>query len=118
MSGLGPNEIEERRVIRLLAETAEDVAPLPEDDVDALLRAATLRSAVPTRPRRSLARQLHYLAAAGAAAAVVAGSSVLTASQPQPASTGGAGGQAALAQFPEGSALGLLLSSRGSDARS
>ena len=34
MSGICPNEVEERRVMRLLADAAADVAPLPQRDVD------------------------------------------------------------------------------------
>jgi ferric-dicitrate binding protein FerR (iron transport regulator) len=119
MSGIGPNEVEERRVIRLLADAADDVAPLPQHDVDALLSAATGGSAPPVRRRRPVARQLQHAVAAGAAAAAVIGSSlVLTSSQPQSASTKPGGTDVRLASFPEGSALRLLLSIRANGGNS
>lgn len=113
MSGISPNEVEERRVMRLLADAADDVAPLPQHEVDALISAATGVFARPARRRRPVARQLQQAVAAAAAVAAVIGSSlVLTSSQPQPASTQSGATDARLASFPEGSALRLLLSIR------
>ena len=111
MSGSCPNEVEERRVIRLLADAAADIAPLPEREVDALLTAATGGSARPVRRRRPVARQLQHAVAVAAAAVVVISSSLtLTSSEPQPASSRPGATDARLASFPEGSALRLLLS--------
>jgi hypothetical protein len=117
-----PNEVEERRVIRLLADAADDVTPLSVGEVDELLRSA-IGGATGGRPRlvrrRPVARRLQQLLAAGAAAAVVAsGSLALTASQPQGAATDSGSTDARLASFPEGSALRLLLSIHSNGGRS
>jgi hypothetical protein len=98
------NEVEERRVIRLLHELADEVWPLPEDEVPALVDAAG-RGVAPRRPRRLPARAL---LAAAAAAAVVAGTT-LGSSGPAP---GPAPAATQLVSFPEGSALHLLISAR------
>ena len=105
------NELEERRVIRLLADAASDVAPLPDDDVDLMLRTATGGSAYGGRRRRRVARHLQHAVAACAAAAVVISSSLaLTSSQPEQATNRSGPAETRLASFPEGSALRLLLS--------
>lgn len=103
------NEVEERRVIRLLTDAADDVVPLPRREVDELLHAAA-----GGRPRlirrRPLARPLQRMLAAGAAAAVVvSGSLASTASQPHGAATDPGSTDARPVPFPEGSALRLLL---------
>jgi hypothetical protein len=98
------NEVEERRVIRLLHELADEVEPLSEDEARTLVDAAG-REVAPCRRRRLPARSL---LAAVAAAAVVAGTT-LGSSGPSP-SPAPAGTQ--LASFPEGSALHLLISAR------
>jgi ferric-dicitrate binding protein FerR (iron transport regulator) len=119
MSGIGPNELEERRVMRLLADAAADVAPLPQRDVDAMLGVATGATTRPVRRRRPVARQLQHAVAVAAAAAVVISSSLaLTSSEPQPASSGPGASDARLASFPEGSALRLLLSIRANGGNS
>jgi hypothetical protein len=106
-----PNEVEERRVIRLLADAAADIAPLPERDVDALLRTATGGSVRSVRRRRPLARHLQHAVAACAAATVLISSSLaLTSSEPQHPANHSDPTDARLASFPEGSALRLLLS--------
>jgi ferric-dicitrate binding protein FerR (iron transport regulator) len=111
MNGFGPNEIEERRVMRLLGDAAAEVAPLPEHDVDSILRAATGGVPRAVRRRRPLARHLHHAVAACAAAAVVISSSLaLTSSEPQEAANRSGPTDVRLASFPEGSALRLLLS--------
>ena len=97
-----PNEIEERRVIRLLGGAAEAVPPLHAVEVEALLRTRT-------RSRRHSRRRPHALSfSALAAAAAVAIAVVLPlhrqAPRPQPSSPSG------LVVFPEGNALSLLLS--------
>lgn len=119
MTDIGPNEVEERRVMRLLADAAADVAPLPQHDVDAMLGAATGASARPARRRRPVARHLQHAVAVAAAAAVVISSSLaLTSSEPQPASTRSGATDVRLASFPEGSALRLLLSIRANGGNS
>jgi len=109
-----PNEIEERRVIRLLAEAAEATQPLHDVDVEALLRGAYTRPCA-HRPRsRSFPRRPHLLSAGAVAAAVAL--AVLPMRQQeherrpsaQPASV-----DVHLVAFPEGSALSLLLSRNG-----
>ena len=109
-----PNEVEERRVIRLLADVGDDIAPLTGREVDELLHSA-VGGATGGRPRlvrrRSVARRVQQVLAAGAAAAVVvSGSLALTASQPHGAAKNSGSTDASLASFPEGSALRLLLS--------
>jgi hypothetical protein len=98
------NEVEERRVIRLLQEAANAVPPLSEVEVGTLLDAAG-RGVAPGRTCRLPTRAL---LAAAAAAAVVAGTTVGS-STPGP---GPAPATAQLASFPEGSALQLLISAR------
>jgi hypothetical protein len=118
MSGFGPNEVEERRVIRLLAEVADDVTPLFGREVDELVQRAMGGRPRPVR-RPPLARRFQHLSAAAAAIAVVVGGSLaLTASQPQGAAPDSGSADARLASFPEGSALGLLLSSHPNEGRS
>jgi hypothetical protein len=118
MNGPCPNEVEERRVIRLLAEAADDVTPLSGQEVDELLQTATGGRPRLVR-RRPLARRLQHVSAAAAAAAiVVSGGLALTASQPQGAATDSGSTDARLASFPEGSALRLLLSIHSNGGRS
>ena len=113
------NELEERRVIRLLEDVAADVAPLPQHDVDLLLRTATGGTPRTVRGRRPVARHLQQLVAAGAAAAVVISSGVaLTSSQPPQATNARGSTDVRPASFPEGSALRLLLSIRANGGRS
>lgn len=112
-----PNEIEERRVIRLLAGTAEAIPPLDEGEVGALLRGAAARPCA-ERPRRSSFRGPHLLSA-GAAAAAVALALTLPVRQHEPehgSSSPRVGSAPHLVAFPEGSALTLLLSRAGKRA--
>lgn len=116
------NEVEERRVIRLLADAADDITPLSGQEVDELLHAA-VGGATGGRPRlvrrRPVARRLQHVLAAGAAAAVVvSGSLALTSSPPHGAATDSGSTDARLASFPEGSALRLLLSIHSNGGRS
>ena len=91
MNDAFPNEVEERRVIRLLADAADDITPLSGQEVDELMHAA-IGGATGGRPRlvrrRPVARRLQHVLAAGAAAAVVvSGSLALTSSPPQATSS-------------------------------
>ena len=114
MSGVCPNEVEERRIMRLLSAAAADIAPLPQGDVAELLHSATAGAARVGRRRRPVGRHLQHFVAVGAAAAIAISFGVaLTSSQPQRAASRTSGADAALTSFPEGSALRLLLSVRG-----
>ena len=121
MNGPCPNEVEERRVIRLLADAADDVTPLSGVEVYGLLRSA-IDGASGGRPRlvhrRPLTRRLLPVVAAAAAALLVSGGLVVTASQPQGAATDAGSTDAQVASFPEGSALRLLLSIHSNGGRS
>ena len=103
-----PNELEERRVIRLLAGAAETVPPLHDVEVETLTRLAAHPG--PTRPRRrAVARRLPLLAAAAAVA--LAAMLPLRHDEPTGAPSSSSAGSATDALgFPEGSALSLLLS--------
>ena len=107
-----PNEIEERRVIRLLAGAAETIPPLHEIEVETLLRVADARSSAQRARRRSFPRRPHLLSVAAVAAAVAL-AVMLPVRQPEPergSSSPPASFEAHLVAFPEGSALSLLLS--------
>ena len=108
------NEVEERRVIRLLGGAADAIPSLDEVEVSALLRARAADSRVRGARRRSFARRPHLLpvgaAAASAALAVLLPLQLHDAEQP---STATSRVQADLVAFPEGSALSLLLSRQG-----
>lgn len=101
------NELEERRVIRLLAGAAEAIPPLHELDIeDALTRAAAARACI---RRRSFT--LRPLSVAGIAAAVAL-AMFLPVRQHEPdrhSSSSRISFEAQLVAFPEGSALSLLL---------
>ena len=113
-----PNEVEERRVIRLLADVGDDIAPLTGREVDELLQTVTTGRPRVVR-RRPVAHRLHHLGAAAAAVAVViSGGLALTASQPHGAADDAGSTDARLASFPEGSALRLLLSIHSNGGRS
>jgi hypothetical protein len=110
-----PNEIEERRVIRLLAGAAEATQPLHDVDVEALLRGAHARPFEHKPRRRSFPRQAHLLSAGGVAAAIALAVMLPVRQQehePRPSSHP-ARVDVNLAAFPEGSALSLLLSRNG-----
>lgn len=107
------NEVEERRVIRLLADVAAQVPALTPEEVDCVLGAAVHRK------RSRVARRLRPLLATSAAAAVILGVAVgLTASHSQPPSREPATTNAGMTSFPEGSALQLLLSTDAAERRS
>jgi hypothetical protein len=118
VNGPGPNEVEERRVIRLLADAADGIPPLSAREVDALLHTASGGRPRLVR-RRRVARRLQRVSAAAAAAAVVVGGSLaLTASQPHRGATDSGSTAARPASFPEGSALRLLLAIHSNGGRS
>ena len=99
------NEVEERRVIRLLAELAADVPALPDDQLYAFPAAS-----MSARPRR---RRFHapaqYLPALAAAAVLAIGVSVQVQGSASRPSSAGHPGSAELVTFTEGTALELLI---------
>lgn len=101
------NEIEERRVIRLLAELADRLPGLSEDDVYAFVVAASA-PAGRRRPRRfqSSARSLPAVAAA---AVVAIGVSLQLARPAADSSSGVRAESASIVSFPAGNALELLI---------
>lgn len=114
MSNGRPTDLEERRVMRLLAGAADEVVPLAPGAVERALRDATRGPSRVHRPRL----RLHHLVAAAAAVAVALGSTLgLVAPQPQRPPAGTVSAEVGLASFPEGSALRLLLAPR-TEARS
>jgi len=100
-----PNEVEERRIIRMLAGAADAVAPLHEVEMDTLVRVAVTRLHADGARHRWRSRLL----SAGAVAAVAVLAVVLPTSAEEherPSVLPSTG----LVAFPEGSALSLLLS--------
>jgi len=104
------NELEERRVIRMLAGAADAVPPLHEAEVETFVRVAVTRPRVTGDRRRSFLRgpQL-FSAAAVAAVAVLAVTLPTSSGEPERHHASPSTG---LVAFPEGSALSLLLSRR------
>ena len=104
----GPtNEVEERRVIRLLEAAADAVPPLHDAEVETLARLAAARPGA-RRSGRGWAPGRRALLAAAAAVTVLAAMLPMRHHEPQrPASP--AGDASPMASFPEGSALSLLL---------
>jgi hypothetical protein len=107
-----PNELEERRVIRLLAGAAESVPPLHGAEVGTLVRLAAASVRAPRSRRHSSLRRPQLLATATvAAAAVLALTLPVGQHEPERRSPPTPAGLAAhTVTFPEGSALSLLLS--------
>lgn len=106
-----PNELEERRFIRLLTGAADAVPPLHEVEVETFVRVAVTRPRVEGARRRSFLRRPQLLGAAAVAAVAVLAVVLPTSSEESERhralpSTG-------LVAFPEGSALSLLLSRPG-----
>ena len=108
------NEIEERRVIRLLGGAADAIQPLDEVDVSALLRGSAAGHRARRARRRSFPRRLHLLSGGAVAAATALAvilplrrTTPISRAQPPVVSTRD------LVAFPEGSALSLLLSRQG-----
>jgi hypothetical protein len=107
------NELEERRVVRLLTGAAEAIEPLPAIEVETMVRRARTRS---VGRRRASGSRLQVFSVAAVAAAVALAVSLPTRGQPTGQPAGGAPGSAAgLVGFPEGSALQLLLSGPGTE---
>jgi hypothetical protein len=106
------NELEERRVVRLLAGAADAVPPLADSEVETLILRVQTR---PDRRRRPSGSRLHVLSVAAVAAVIALAVSLPTRSQPSGQPAGGASPAAGLVAFPEGSALQLLLSRPGAD---
>lgn len=104
------NEVEERRIIRLLAGLADEVPRLGDDEVYAVLAAASVPTARPRRARRfqSSARYLPAVAAMAVVAIGVSAQLDRPASRPSSALHSGS---APIATFPEATALQLLISS-------
>lgn len=104
------NELEERRVIRLLACVADDVPALPDEEIR---RAVASASAVgPIRSRHLRSRRPPRCFSAVAAAAVVALTFMVQFQAPAEHSSSGASSNASIVTFPEGNALQLLLAER------
>ena len=101
-----PNELEERRVIRLLGGAAESVPPLHDAEIATLVRLAQSR---PRRHRRPVPLRAPLVAAA-VAASVLASMLPLGDRAPRSLSTSSTADVAAHGPtFPAGSALSLLL---------
>ena len=118
MSRTIPNEIEERRVIRLLAGAAEPIPALDEGEVEALFRGTAARPCAQS-PRKSSFRGRPHLLSVAAAAAAVALALTLPVRRDEPehgSSSPRVGSAPHLVAFPEGSALTLLLSRAGKRA--
>lgn len=100
------NELEERRVIRLLAGAAEAVPPLQELDVEDALTRADTRAFV---RRRSFTLRPRSVAGIAAAVALAVFLPVRQQEPDRHSSSAQVSFEAQLAAFPEGSALSLLL---------
>ena len=101
------NEVEERRVIRLLAELADAVPALPDDQLYSFPAAsAPANSRGRSRRFRTPSR---YLPAVAAAAVVAIGVSVQLEGTASWSSSVTHPGSAELATFPQGTALQLLI---------
>jgi hypothetical protein len=102
------NEVEERRVIRLLARVADDVPALRDDEIQRAVGSASALARVLSGHVRS--RRPARCFSAVAAAAVVAFALLVQLEAPAERSSSAASGSASATTFPEGSALQLLLS--------
>jgi hypothetical protein len=103
------NEVEERRVIRLLVRMADDVPALGDDEIQRALGSASVPARIVSGHVRSRRPARCFSAVAAAAMAAFALLAQLDA-PPAERSSSAASGTASAAAFPEGSALGLLLS--------
>lgn len=106
------DELGERRLVRRLAQLADAVEPLPNDELEAIVRAATSESSARPPSRRLRARSWHELPGVAVAAAAVLAIAVGIGQSERRTADPGAGGVTRQQQFafPEGSALELLLS--------
>ena len=101
------NEVEERRVIRLLTGLTEDAPALPDAEIQ---RAVELTPAlVRMTSARVRSRRPAQRFAPVAAAAVVALAFVIQLEAPAERSSSAASGSGSLVKFPEGNALLFLL---------
>jgi hypothetical protein len=108
------DEVEERRVIRLLGGAADAIPPLDALEVSALLRGSAAGQRARRGRRRSFPRGTHLLTAAAVAAATgLAAILQLRLHDAEQPSAATSRVHADLIAFPEGSALALLLSRQG-----
>ena len=107
------NEVEERRVIRVLAGLADDVTALQDGEIHRAVGSASALARVRSgrAPSRRPARCLPAVAAAAVVALAFVGHFEATAGR----SSSTTSGSASAATFPEGSALQLLLSASGTN---
>ena len=109
------NEVEERRVIRLLAGLADDVPALRADEVQRAVGSASEPARLMSGHVRSRRPARCFSAVAAAAVVALALSVQFEARAERSSST--APGSASAATFPEGSALQLLLSASATSHR-
>ena len=102
------NEVEERRVIRLLAGLADDIPALRVDEIQRTIGSASAPARFRSGHVRSRRPARCFSAVAAAAVVALALSVQFEARAERSSST--APGTASAAAFPEGSALQLLLS--------
>ena len=100
------NEVEERRVIRMLARLAEDVPALPDHEIQRAVAAVPARA----MPRRGRSLRPARCFSAVAAAAVIALAFVVHFEASAGRASSVDSRSASAGAFPEGSALQLLLS--------
>lgn len=110
------NEVEERRVIRVLAGLADDVPALRDDEIQRAVGSAPALARVMSGNVRSR-WPARFLSPVAAAAAVVALALLVQFEAPAERSSSAASGSASAATFPGGSALQLLLSARETNDR-
>lgn len=103
------NEVEERRVIRMLSGLADDIPALRDDEIQCAVGSASALARVVSGHVRSR-RPARCFSAMAAAAAVVVLALLVQLEAPAEQSSSAASGSASAATFPEGSALQLLLS--------
>ena len=102
------NEVEERRVIRQLARLADDVAALPDAEIQRAVGSASARALMVAGRVRTRRPARRFSTVAAAAVVALAFLAQLEAHPERSSSSASAG--APIATFPEGNALQLLLS--------
>ena len=115
MRAVQTNEVEERRIIRVLAGLADDVPALRDDEIQHALGFAPALARVMSGHRSR--RPARCFSAVAAAAAVVALAFSVQFETPAGRSASAASGSASAATFPEGSALQLLLAATETNRR-
>ena len=103
------NEVEERRVIRLLADLPDRLPGLADDEVAAFMTAASAPAVRPHRPRRFERWGRRLPAVAAAVVVAVAVSVQLDRPAASGPSSAARSGSAEIVTFPEGTALQLLI---------